>query len=265
MPNINHSKIDTWQTCQMRYKLEYVDGVAETPQPALILGRAVHAAIDTDNLRGMYSGSYADLGLLLREGRETLLKEIAKVDPHGSLGDLVDLQLRMEALLTAYVAYVQGKYRPLASEKPFKFRLPETTEELRNWNFTGRIDGLMLDADGNKLIVDYKTGKNPWNAGEEHTLDQATAYLWASQMLAFDAQRVAFIPLIASQQCGIYQAVAEFRTTERTPEQILAYSHSVQQVVRDIQAAALSGDYQPHPGYQCRWCSVRLHCAYRRF
>jgi putative RecB family exonuclease len=269
MPTINHSKLETWRTCQMRYKLAYLEAVPETPQPALLLGRAVHQTIDADNQQHQHLGTYLSLDALLASGRALLHAEAQQVDPAGtwvSPGDLAELGIKSDALLTAYFATVQGKYQPLRSEVPFKFRLPLSSEPARSeWYFTGRIDALMLDTDGQVVIVDYKTGKTPWPPDDEHTLDQATAYLFASQMMAYAAHRVIFIPLIWQQQRGHLTATAEFRDTVRTPEQILSYIQNVQDIIHQLEQAAASGLYQPHPGPQCRWCSVRTHCAYRAF
>lgn len=255
MPSLSHSQIDTWQKCPMRYKLQYVEPVPEVPQPSLVLGTAVHAAIEQDNLARI-------------AGETALSQEAMTVLAHATLqqaagetlaAQVPDLAARASAMLAVYVRQVQPLFTPLASEQSFYFPIPGQDE----WGFAGRIDALVQDQHGQTLLVDYKTSRVAWLKGEEHGLQQATAYLWAMQQQERPVTAILFIPLITSQIAGMYAARMELRKTLRTAEEIAAYQDLIASIIPEMQEAAATGCYTAKPGKQCQWCSVAQACPMR--
>jgi RecB family exonuclease len=261
MPTLSHSQIETWQACPLRWKLQK-DRVPETPQPALLLGRVVHTAIEQDN-RQRAAG---DPGLgsvdLQAAGRRALEEELVRYDPEGVLvRHLPHLIQQAEAMLAAYHRQIAGRYAPVLIEA--SFRIPLTNQA--GSEFTGRIDALVTDADGARQIVDYKTAKRRWQIGAEREKLQATAYLWAAAQSEWgEVQGVIFIPLSATPTTGGYATWAEARPTERSKEQVASYQALVGNVIDEMTTSAKSGQYPAKPGWQCEWCPVARACPARR-
>jgi RecB family exonuclease len=261
MPSLSHSQIETWQACPLRWKLQTLDQVPAAPQPAFLLGTAVHAAIEADNRARLEGQAPLALEDLLDAGRAALVQGLERDDPEDHLQRLsATLALQAKALLTAYHRQIAGRFVPLRIEAPFRVAIPETPD----WTFTGRIDALMLDQDGEQVIVDYKTAKRPWPTGAERSKLQATAYLWAAQQADWGAvQHVVFIPLVVTSVPLGYSASAELRPTRRTRDDLVAYTHLLHQVREEMLASAASGFYLAKPGWQCDFCSVAQACPAR--
>jgi hypothetical protein len=273
MPTISHSSMETWQACPFRWKLEYLDDVPATPQSALVLGRAFHRVIETDNRARIDGEPPMSLQVLLDNGRLALQTEWLACDPDRLLARLIpDMETRLLAMLSAYSQQVQHRYTPLSVEEWFRFALPipdvsgtsqENGHAQDGWAFTGRMDAIVQDEEGHRLIVDYKSGKTAWDTGEEHTLPQATAYLWASQMQHQDIEHVLFIPIITHRSSLGYTATADFRVTTRSRQEIFSYIQRVLRTVQAIVTAQSTATFPANPGRQCFWCSVAPHCPHR--
>lgn len=146
------------------------------------------------------------------------------------------------------------------AEQSFAFPIPGQED----WEFAGRIDALVQDQEGQRLLVDYKTSRSAWSRGEEHTLHQATAYTWAMQVQEQPIAGVLFIPLITSFIAGMYTARMELRKTLRTAEEITAYQALIGTVILEMREAEATGCYPAKVGKQCSWCNVAARCPARR-
>lgn len=252
MTTLSHSQLETWQTCQARWKYAYLDQLPEVPQEALVLGKAVHASIEADNRTRLAGQAPLTQEALTALAGQTLEEEA---------GDLLALRLlamkaRATALLSVYARQVQPLFQPLSVESAFRFPLPDHS----GWFFTGRIDALMQDGTGQRVIVDYKTANRAWERGKEHRNQQADAYVWALKQAGEEVPVVVFIPLIASAGPGGYTARMELRKTRRGPQAISAYQSLIGAVIGQMEEASASGSYPARPGWYCRWCPYQAAC-----
>lgn len=250
--SLSHSQAETWQACPRRWQLTKLDKVPQAPSEALILGSAVHAAIEQDGIRATRREPRMPASLLDLVFRDALNKESIAADPRGMLAPFQRTAMlkRGQAMLDAYVREIQPHYHPLATEAPFEHRIADS-----DWTFSGRIDARTYNArDGAGVIIDHKTSSRAWPKGAEHTKPQADAYLWASRIADWqpEVKRVVFV---------IYTGDSvELRATTRTEASIARYIDGVRRTASDIERATQNGQFEPRPTPLCGWCQVLHAC-----
>ncbi len=260
--SLSHSQIESFAACPRKWYHQKLDKVPQAFSDALVLGSAVHAAIEADGVKIAAGLPRLPLNALTMTFRQALNAEIAKADPFR--GDLLrqvspaqrtSMRIRGDVMLAAYVREIQPHYHPLATEAPFEHAIPDS-----DWQFTGRIDARTVNSrDGAGVIVDLKTSKSAWRTGEEHHKDQASAYLWAAREAGWQppVKRVVFVVFTGD--------AVSLRPTERTPGAIDAYVAGVRQTAREIETAVEYDAFSATPAAQmfgapgrqrsqCCWC-----------
>lgn len=271
--HLSHSQCEMWEQCPRKWQLVKVDRMAEAPSTALILGTAVHEAIEEDarrRSRGVRHECGQTLLMAIAAFSRSLSREVARRDPTGLLrGEVPLLRRRGLAILRAYADHVAPRLFPLPDAVEEAFNFPIAADAADGWTFTGRVDArTCAPAATAPSICDFKTGK-AWAQGAEHTKPQATAYLWAEAQRADDggqrADKVAFITLPDTVgEDGRVSASAEIRLTRRTPQQIAAYATYARGVAGAIDAATATGVFPARTGPLCGWCGVLGACAVGR-
>lgn len=260
--SLSHSQMELWEQCPFRWKLTRLDRIQRAPAEALILGDALHAAIQADGERRLTTIAHGKLGLpvLVAHFGAALDARLAADDPQGFLATRVPLlRLRGLAMLRAYVTRVQPQYVPVAVEESFALPIPDLAD---TWTYTGRIDARTERA-GVVSIVDFKTSAKLWAPHLEESKDQATAYLWADRLARRQprATRVTFIVLSTyTTQTGGYGCTPDVRPTTRTTQQITGYARKVAQTARAMQSACETHVFPTKTGPLCGWCDCLGSC-----
>jgi RecB family exonuclease len=261
---LSHSQIEVFQQCPRRWWLLKRAEVRRAPSEPLILGQAVHQAIEAD-LRGRLAGE-APAGLPRLEAAlaEGLAERLAQDDPDG----LVDaprrrgLEANGRAVLSAYVAQVSAHLNPVAVERSFEFQHPDDA----TITFAGRMDAVTSPTQGTqtRTIVDWKIIGRPWPPGEEHVRPQATAYIWAEQRMGWEPSgRVTFVtfpPRSTPDAAATPPRTVDWRPTRRSPDDLRAYARGVRQVADGIRAMEAGRTFPPRTSRLCAWCEVRGAC-----
>lgn len=240
---VSPTKLDTWQDCRMRYRLQYVEKRrVEGSWAHLSLGNAVHSA-----LRDWFD---------LADDERTPAAAGALVGQHwSSLGFRDDDQsaqwrqrasVMVERYCQKHPAVVPfGRERALAA-------LGE------NVAVNGRIDRLDESTDpahaGELVVIDYKTGRRV-PTDDDARVSRALA------VYAVIAQRSLRRPAFEVQLHHVPSGVVA--THRHTPESLDRQFARVESIGRDIAAAEASGrdeDFPPSPGPLCAWCDFRQWC-----
>lgn len=247
---LSHSRMEAWQQCPRKFDLINLRKVKQAPSESLIIGDAVHQAIERDGRFYMAHGEHLSTDEIRTVAADAVTERTFRDDPGGALDR--DAERRMMATvysaISSYALYVRGDFRPYAVELPFKFDVPGA-EDL--W-FTGRIDAMQRDRRGAPVVLDIKTGKRKpqrW----EHTAPQAAAYLWAAGMGEQAPSRLSFVLIPTGYP-------AEVRYTSRTPAQLARYADSVRETAARISLARASGNFPAKTSPLCAWCPVLGHC-----
>jgi putative RecB family exonuclease len=247
--NLSHSQIELWNQCQYRWFLTKIKRVPQAPSPDLIVGLALHAALEADGRCFIESANdqriIASTNVTL-VALDALDQELEKQDTEHEL-PRDSMQKRVRAMSIAYALQVAPKYRPSEVEVPFTVPISESTA------FTGRIDGITPRA-----IVDFKTANTmaKWREADLTKKDQATAYIMARP----EMNQVTFIVLAyhpdMSDQCEV-----ACLPTSRTRHDVIRYQQTIKAVAAEMEARKQVGDFPENTGLLCGWCGVLGHCS----
>lgn len=237
---LSHSQMDTWQQCQLRWRLQKIDKLPAAPAEALILGTAFHAALEADGIASERLTDYQLLGIF----EKAFQAELANADPTGLITNDKRIALRRKAqlMITEYIRTVQPYFAPLDVEQDFILGMSDDV------HFVGRIDAITPVS-----IVDWKTANKPWQLGDQDHKDQATAYLIARP----DQTRVSFAVFAPDGESCSFQSLP----TTRTEEQKALYRAKVLRVADEMRAAKASGNFPANPGPLCGWCNHLGSCS----
>ena len=115
----------------------------------------------------------------------------------------------------------------------------------------GFVDRIDVAPDGAIRVVDYKTGRSPGVGFEGKALFQMRFYA-----LVIWRTRGVVPPLLQLIYLGDGQVVSY----EPDEDDLLATERLVEAVWQAIEAAREARDWQPNPGWACRWCSFQALC-----
>lgn len=155
---VSSSRLNTWLSCPLKWKLVYLDGLRSPTTPSLFLGRCCHRALET-----FYRHKQLGITLDVPELSRRLLESWdALIDGEGmrfeSIADEHAMQKQAVDLVGAYLKAVPAdEPRPLAVEAGLEAPLvdPATGEDL-GIPLVGIVD-LILDTQEGPVIADFKT------------------------------------------------------------------------------------------------------------
>jgi superfamily I DNA/RNA helicase/RecB family exonuclease len=233
--NLSASRIQTYETCPLRFKMEADWNLPSQPAPAMQFGNAVHTA-----LKGYYDAVLAGRKLtreqFLNVFEEQLSnsafddahqKELYRAQGREQLGEFYDLRNS------------EATPQVLSTEKVFELMVDGV-------KVAGRIDRTDRQADGTIGIVDYKTGAAKDQDEADESLQLSIYAMAAEQMWGQIPARLAFYNLETN-------ATAE---TQRTAEELTATKHRIVEVAASIR----DGRFDPKPGQHCMFCGFRELC-----
>ncbi len=239
---LSHSQVETFAQCPQIWFLSKVARAPAAPSEHLIFGSAFHETLEADGRAWLERSERLDLETLQAVGAERLKKALQSADPTAEYRERWQgLFSRLSDALAAYHDRVANLINPISVEESFQIALSEQVQ------FSGKIDAV-LDQGGVQTIVDYKTASKPWTDGDQHTKDQASAYLLAKP----SAQRVIFIVFSGTQ--------VQWMPTTRDDAAKDRYRHVVLAMAQRIEAARSSGLAEARTSPLCGWCEYLGSC-----
>jgi putative RecB family exonuclease len=245
----SHSRLSTFEQCQLKFKLKYLDKVEPDIEQTIeaFLGNKVH-----ETLEWLYTQISLDKEPTLDEiissyamnWKNSFSSEIHIVKKEHTAEFYFNNGIRF--LIKYYSRHVPFKDNTIATEKHIVLTLdPEGKYKMR-----GFIDRLVHHPETNIFeIHDYKTGRS----------------MKTQKELDNDRQ-------LALYSIGIYnhfQNVSDVRLVwhfldfdiqmnpQRTREQLETLKKEIISLIDTIEQAK---EFPAHPGPLCRWCEFRSHC-----
>ncbi|HEX6798316.1 MAG TPA: PD-(D/E)XK nuclease family protein [Ktedonobacterales bacterium] len=266
---LSHSQVETFSQCPRRWWLLKRAGVRRAPSESLILGLAVHTAIEVD-LRARLEGEAHPMAAATLDAplAAAFAALYAEEDPTGLIApDRRELlQEQGRAVLRAYER-IASRMRPVEIEREFAFPHPDDP----SITFTGRMDGVTQPDHGTqeRTIVDWKVPRRPWQPGEEDRRIQAAAYLWAEARMGWErSARFTFVtfppadPRASESNGEAGPRTVDARPTYRTPGALNAYARLVRDTAARIRELEPWGEegFPARTSGLCPWCEVRGAC-----
>jgi len=242
---LSPSKVEAFKTCPLAFRLASIDKLPEQPTPAAVKGTLVHRALEL--LFCLPAPERTPAAAL-----DGLEQAVAALDDDP---DYQALALDGEAAATFRDDAARLVERYFLLEDPTRIH-PIGVElmmeaEVGGVTLRGIIDRLELDADGELVVTDYKTGRTPREHDERGRLGGVHFYsLLCEQVLGRRPREVQLLYL--SEPVAIVARPSE-QSTRFLTKQVAALWSAVER------ACALD-DFRPRPGRLCDWCGFKAFC-----
>jgi putative RecB family exonuclease len=240
------SKVSAFTSCPLAFRYSQIERRPEPPSPHAVKGTLVHAALEGlfwHHAAGARTPAAAEAELARAWGELQADEEFVQLGlgPDDASEFLADAR----ALVANYFRLEDpDTTRTVAVE----LGVETMVNELR---LRGIIDRLDVDADGNLLVVDYKTGRAPGERFERSSLGGVQTYaLLCESMLG---RPPAAVRLLYLREPVAITAVASEQSIRGQRKRAVA-------VWTAIERACDTEDFRPHVGPLCDHCSFRASC-----
>ena len=234
---LSFSRVDTYESCPLRYRFSYIDELPGVPGPHLSWGSSIHAALET----------WWDQKLPEPPPVEVLLEALYdQWDDEGFAGMERDEKVRWyrhaQDVLRRHHERYASQYSPaVATEQWFEIDLGGAI------TVVGSIDHVARTPSGGIGIVDWKTNRKAKTRAQVAGSLQLAVYAIAAQHLwGHDPEWVALDFVVPGVRVTVDRSEID---TESAVARIL-------DVAGQIRAQA----YEPKPSGLCPWCDYRDEC-----
>ncbi|MDQ3462113.1 MAG: PD-(D/E)XK nuclease family protein, partial [Actinomycetota bacterium] len=243
---LSPSKVSAFKDCALAFRFSVIDRLAEAPTEAAVRGTLVHRALEQ-----LYCAEPAERTLVMALSALTTAADEAR----RSDSEFRQLGLDREAE-SAYLADAERLVRRYfemedpATIRPIGLEL-RLEAELGGVRLRGIIDRLELDASGELVVTDYKTGKSPGPRFEQGRFGGVHFYAFLCQ--AVFGRRPARIQLL-------YLADGVSIIATPSEQSIRGLERRVAAVWQAVERACAADDFRPQVGPLCSWCSFQAFC-----
>jgi DNA helicase-2/ATP-dependent DNA helicase PcrA len=237
--NFSFSQLNSFKTCPLQYKYQYVLKIPTIPTAAESFGITVHKTLQ--NFYGEF--------LIDKNVNEKRLLEIYKKTwipiGYSSLPHQTQMKKEGEKMLINYYKKIHSSHLEiLALEKMFKIRIANDVF------LTGKIDRIDKINKNEVEIIDYKTGKKPSKKELEKSM-QLIIYTLAAQDKNFLNKKLSEINLTF-----YYLQVPEKITLKKTEEDLTETKDKIINMIGDIR----QNIFPANPGIHCDFCPFKIIC-----
>lgn len=246
MPHgLSPSSFSAFKDCPLAFKFSYLDRLPQPPSAPASKGTLVHHALELLMLRAPQERTVPNALADLERARVALAD-----DP-----DFTDLELSAEewAAFHAEAEVLVRRYFELEDPTTvvpigLELRLSATVGSV---TLRGIIDRLELDAEGELVITDYKTGSVPREQYEQARL--AGVHMYALMVEQTLGRRPARVQLF-------YLSKPEAIIATPSEQSISGVGRKANALWSAITQACKRDDFRPSPGPLCQWCAYQPYC-----
>jgi putative RecB family exonuclease len=243
--SLSPSKVSSFTDCALAFRFSAIDRLPEPPSVAATRGTLVHAALER-------------LFCLEPEERtlptalECLTAAAGELRSHPDFADLALDDAAEATFLAEAEALVQQYFRleDPTSITPIGIEL-KLEVEVGGVRLRGIIDRLELDADGELVVTDYKTGRAPGERQEQQRLAGVAFYSLLCERLF--GRRPAKVQLLYLADPLAIIATPTDRSTKGVERKLAA-------VWTAVERACEREDFRPNPSRLCDWCGFKAYC-----
>lgn len=243
--SLSPSKVTSFTDCALAFRFSAIDHLPEPPSLPATRGSLVHAALErlfalepVARTRSAASACLAQAIQALRSDAEFTrleLEDAAEATLFAEAEVLLDKYFRLEDPSTII---------PIGIELKLEV-------ELDGIHLRGIIDRLELDADGELVVTDYKTGRAPGERQEQQRLAGVAFYSLLCERLF--GRRPARVQLLYLAEPLAIISVPTDRSTRGVERRLSAIWSAVER-------ACEREDFRPNPSRLCDWCAFKAYC-----
>jgi putative RecB family exonuclease len=243
--SLSPSKVSSFTDCALAFRFSVIDRLPEPPSPAATKGTLVHAALERLHLlppddRTVDAGlaCLAEAAAELRDDPEYAGLDLSPDDEaafHDDAATLVRNYFRLED---------PRAVRAIGLELSLEVDIDGVT-------LRGIIDRLELDADGELVVTDYKTGAAPSDRYERKRLSGVHIYsLLCERLLGRRPSKVQLLYLRSPLAIITEPSDQSTRGTRRT----------LGAVWQAVERACEREDFRPNRSRLCDYCAFQAYC-----
>jgi putative RecB family exonuclease len=243
---LSPSSMGTFTSCPLAFRFSYLERLPEAPTPPACKGTLVHLALQHLMWRPAaertLDGALDELGRARAElEADAEFAQLELTDDEWS-----EFHADAETLVRRYFEIEDPRtVRVLGVE----LRVTATTDD--GVTIRGIIDRLELDADGELVVTDYKTGSAPNEGWEQKSMAGVHVYsLLCERMFGRRPSRVQLL----------YLSTPEKIVTRATEQSLRGVELKSNAVMRAIRIACGRHDFRPRASALCAFCSFREFC-----
>jgi putative RecB family exonuclease len=244
--SLSPSKVASFKDCALAFRLSNIDRLPEPPSPHAAKGTLVHRALEL-LMWEEEPDDRTEAAALTK--LERAVPEVLEDDEYAALpwapGEKDEF--------VADAAVLIGNYFRL--EDPRSVRVIGTelrmSAELGSLRLSGIIDRLELDADGELVVTDYKTGRAPSANFEQSRLGGVHFYAFLCEQVL--GRRPARVQLL-----HLREPIAI--STVPTDDSIRGLRLQTSAIWAAVEQACEREDFRPKPGRLCDYCAYHDLC-----
>lgn len=231
---LSYSQIDSYKTCPYKYKFRYL---YQLPSPIVhqtSFGTSVHstlnqfykrlqksAPVSKDLLKEIYENNWLGLGYQSKAHENKRKKS------------------GWECLEKFYEQNSNPWIVPKYLEKGFTLKFGQVS-------FSGRIDRIDRLEDGSFEVIDYKTGKLKSDTKLEKNMQLSLYALACQTVLAIPLSKLSLYYIESGQKISV----------GRSKLKMDDFKDELSEIVEHMQ----NSEFEPTPGFVCKFCEYRLLC-----
>lgn len=243
--SLSPSSISSFKECPLAFRFSYLDRLPEPPSPWASKGTLVHRALELLMCRPAsertVDAALADL--------DTARAELAEHPEFAGL-ELSDDEWALFHLDAAELVRKYFELEDPTTVKPIGLEL-KLQADVGSARVRGIIDRLELDADGELVVTDYKTGRVPSEFFEAKSLGGVHMYAVLCQEML--GRRPARVQLL-------YLSKPEAIIATPTEQSCRGMQRKATALWSAIERACARDDFRPNPGRLCDFCAFKAYC-----
>lgn len=243
--SLSPSRVDAFTTCPLQFRFASIEKLPEPPSVAATKGSLVHRALELlfveEPAERTLEAALSSLDRAVTEFQTDPEFTLLKLSPEAEAA-FVD---EAEALVRRYFTMEDPK---AVREIGIELRLEVAVGSL---TLRGIIDRLELDADGELVVTDYKTGRPPWQSNEQSKLAGVHFYAFLCQQLF--GRRPSKVQLM-------YLSTGETIVARPTEQSVNFLPRRTLAVFSAVEKACTTGRFQPRTSNLCKVCAFQAWC-----
>lgn len=243
--SLSPSRVSSFTSCPMQFRFSSVEKLPERPGVATTKGTIVHRALERLFMRP----APARLPAALSDDLTAALEEFRTHPDYAGLRLDADAAAAFESdcrdLIDRYFAMEDPT---TVREIGLELRMEAVVGAL---TLRGIIDRLELDADGELVVTDYKTGRAPSGNFEQKSLSGVHFYSFLCEAVL--GRRPAKIRLM-------YLKSGETIETVPSAQSVRFITTRTAAVWNAVERACTTGEFRPRTSALCGYCSFQRWC-----
>jgi putative RecB family exonuclease len=244
--SLSPSKVVSFRDCALAFKYSVIDRIPEPPSEPACKGTLVHRALEL--LYGREPDDRTVESALI--DLERAWDDVMSNDEYSSL-TLADPDAFRSSAQTLVRRYFELEDPRTITPIGLELLLSTPLSESGTVKLRGIIDRLELDADGELVVTDYKTGKVPGERHEQGRLTGVHFYSYLCERLF--GRRPARVQLLYLGEPVAIIATPSEQSTRGLEKKVGA-------IWTAIERACDRDDFRPKTGPLCTWCAYRDLC-----